>query len=106
MDILTFEEDGERFYATPDCLIECGDHKFAPYCLVCDHLFKGISKEYIRIEGQGGLQDDYICPKCGEQFPTIDIDQLRCVCIFCARDLIKDCREIGETGLDRPHEAG
>jgi hypothetical protein len=69
-------------------LIQCGDHKMAPWSVVCIHLLDGISEEWLRQPGEDGDQDDWLCPSCAakgaEQVP---VEELKAVCIHCVREL-------------------
>jgi hypothetical protein len=68
-------------------LIECGDHKYSPAVIVCVHLFDGTSHEWCRIEGEGEEMDDWLCPECAERMDELNVDDLRTVCMHCAREL-------------------
>ena len=42
-------------------LIKCGDHKYAPWCVVCNHIINGTTQECVRVplsEAGDGLQDE------------------------------------------------
>jgi hypothetical protein len=67
-------------------LILCGDHSYAPWCIVCRHLVIG-GREWVRVPGNDGSQDDWLCPECAAQLPTPDDRDLMAVCIHCAREL-------------------
>ena len=72
-------------------LIECGDHSLAPAGVVCVHLARGESKEWLRVpQGAGSECDDWICPGCAEKFPMIDVDDLVALCMHCIRARQKD----------------
>jgi hypothetical protein len=74
----------------PDNLIECSDHKWAPWCIVCGHIFKGTAKECFRLPAAPGKQDDWLCSVCFEKGPhTLTEKDLHAVCIHCARKLVK-----------------
>lgn len=79
-------------------LIECGDHKYAPWCVVCIHLINGTAQECVRVpmsQVGDGQQDDWLCPRCVEKGPDgIQLDEIRCVCIHCARELVKDLKHL------------
>ena len=68
-------------------LIECGDHKYAPGVIVCVHLFDGTSHEWCRLPNEDGEMDDWVCPACFERLPELGVDDLKMVCMHCARAL-------------------
>ncbi len=68
-------------------LIECGDRKQAPGVIVCVHLFDGTSHEWCRLPSDDGEVDDWVCPACFERLPELGVDDLRLVCMHCARAL-------------------
>jgi hypothetical protein len=75
-------------------LIQCGDHKWAPWAIICCHLMDNPEDhEWCPIEVNDGreVDNDYVCPECFEahfeQGEPHDIDKLRAVCIHCLRHL-------------------
>lgn len=72
-------------------LIQCGDHKWAPWSIVCTHLCTGQSREWVPVESSFKEVDyDWVCPECdaimqagGE--PPLEV--LHVVCIHCVRAL-------------------
>jgi hypothetical protein len=71
-------------------LVECGDHMLAPWCIVCVHIINGAATECVRLPMGPGEQDDWLCPTCLQKGPdAVQLDEVRCVCIHCARDLVK-----------------
>lgn len=69
--------------------IQCGDHKWRRWSIVCIHLCEGISREWIALPNPDG-PDDYLCPEClknwdwimsrtGEGYRT----DIRPVCVMC-----------------------
>lgn len=70
-------------------LRKCGDHQYAPGCLVCVHLVEGHSTHWcpVPIEEGSELESDWLCPECLEQFPDIDIKLLQPICMHCVREL-------------------
>ena len=82
-------------------LIECRDHKFAPWSIVCRHLVTGRSREWIRVEGSGEPDDltdeDWVCPECFEKHfgqphdepSEDDLKDLQAICMHCVRKLRK-----------------
>lgn len=70
-------------------LIQCGDHSYAPYSIVCVHLIAGTTEWCPIPSDHPEVDHDWLCPKCLEQFSDIGIDDIRAVCIHCVRDLQK-----------------
>jgi len=76
-------------------LIECGDHSFAPWSIVCTHLMYGQSRTWQSLDSDNPEVDhDWLCPECMEQFiaeadndQEHDLTNLRPVCIHCVRYL-------------------
>lgn len=77
-------------------LIECGDHKYAPWCLVCIHILNGMTQECVRVPTtEDGQQDDWLCPDCFQRGPDgLGFDDVHCVCIHCARKLVECMRQM------------
>ena len=78
-------------------LIKCGDHSYAPWCVVCNHIINGTTKECVRVpmsQAGDGQQDDWLCPECFEKGPSgLRPNDIHCVCIHCARNLVKDMKQ-------------
>ena len=79
-------------------LIECGDHKWAPWAIVCIHLLENpTTTEWIPLENNRDGREvdfDYICPWCDDKVEELGswdkmLDYLRPVCIHCVRHLRK-----------------
>lgn len=71
-------------------LIECGDHQFAPWSIVCKHLADGECPDWLAIDSTNPEVDyDWVCPTCIETFPDPKVEDLRAVCIHCVRKLRK-----------------
>jgi hypothetical protein len=70
-------------------LIRCGDHKLAPWCIVCVHLESGASNEWRPIpQGpESDTENDWLCPECLALFPNIPEQNMRALCIHCVRKL-------------------
>jgi hypothetical protein len=73
-------------------LILCGDHKLAPWSVVCVHLVEGTSKDWVpvHIEPQDrshpDVENDWLCRECaclGEP----PVQNLKAICIHCVREL-------------------
>lgn len=79
-------------------LILCGDHKYAPWCIVCNHLADGTAKEFVRVpmsEAGDGQLDDWLCPECFQKGPHgLTTDDLQSVCIHCARRLVSGLKQV------------
>ena len=79
-------------------LIECSDHKWAPWCVVCTHIFEGTAKEYFRLPASGELQDDWLCPLCFKKgTQSLEECDLHAVCIHCARKLMEGMKKHQES---------
>jgi len=70
-------------------LITCDVHGLVPGVIVCRHLVDGESKEWRPVTG--GENNDWICPKCGDLYPNIPIDDLRSICMYHARVMRDGC---------------
>jgi hypothetical protein len=69
-------------------LIRCNDHRYAPAVIVCVHLFDRQATEWCPVpSGDLEVEHDWLCPACLQLFPEIDVEDLRTVCIHCARKL-------------------
>ena len=69
-------------------LIQRGDHSYAPMVVICTHLYEGESRSWCPIESDDPEVDhDWLCPKCWEHFPDVNVDDLVAVCMHCARKL-------------------
>lgn len=85
--------DGQNRAHTKPSLVKCADHKYAPWCVVCTHVFTKTATAYVRVPGGMAQQDDYLCPACYESGPGLGVDDLKCVCIHCARNLVESLAE-------------
>ena len=80
-------------------LIECTDHNFAPWCLICTHLVFQESKIAVVLPNDHIQEVDYdwLCPECFEIFqeegadPLMDV--MKCVCMHCANHLLENCKK-------------
>jgi len=77
-------------------LVQCGDHGFAPWGIICIHIIDGTAKEVVATPQDAGseVENDWLCPECAERHcgPNSrvgDIDDLRCVCVHCLRKLVE-----------------
>ena len=73
-------------------LIQCGDHSWAPWSVICVHLMEGDSKEWMAMPSvHPEVDHDFICPACHEQGGEVGweamMDKLKAVCIHCVRKL-------------------
>lgn len=71
-------------------LIECGNHQFAPWHIICRHLMSGQSREWLTLPSNNPELDyDYLCPECmiEHEQGSHDISNLAAVCMHCVKDL-------------------
>ncbi len=74
-------------------LIQCGDHKWAPWSIVCIHLIDGHCREWVALESSSDETDhDWVCPDCADAMAECEpskeiVANLRPVCIHCVRQL-------------------
>ncbi len=78
-------------------LIRCGDQKYAPAVIVCVHLFNGESRKWCQISTPGQEVDDWLCPECLARIYTLGVEDVRSICMHCARKLRASGEEIRET---------
>lgn len=71
-------------------LIQCGDGGQAPAVIICKHLLEGESRTWCPIESDDPEVDhDWLCPRCLERLPNIELSDLEAVCLHCSRKLRK-----------------
>jgi hypothetical protein len=69
-------------------LVQCSDHKYAPAVIVCRHLYSGESSTWCPVSsGDPEVDHDWLCPACHLRYPYLEVEDLRCVCLNCARRL-------------------
>ena len=71
-------------------LIQCADHKWAPWSIVCKHLVEGTSDDWRPIPSSSLEVDfDWMCPACesDHERDQDDVENLRAICIHCVRKL-------------------
>ena len=70
-------------------LIKCADHKWAPWGIVCVHLVKGTSTEWLPMPQAPGseCENDWLCPACAAKLPEPPVEDLKAICIHCIRKL-------------------
>jgi hypothetical protein len=70
-------------------LILCGDHRWAPWCVVCVHLCEGTATEWLAVPTDEGseVENDWLCPECLAKLPELDADLLKAICIHCVAKL-------------------
>jgi hypothetical protein len=79
-------------------LIQCGDHAWAPWHIVCVHLIRNPKQDWnlIELSDDDGreVEGDYLCDKCcdyvrkkGQKAFEKLQDQMRPVCMHCCRNL-------------------
>ena len=69
-------------------LIRCRGHQWAPGSIVCIHLLRGISAEWIGIPVDEGDESagDWLCPVCFARFPEVPMEDLQLVCMHHVRE--------------------
>lgn len=72
-------------------LIQCADHSWAPWGIVCIHIIEGTAVEAIPMPQEDGseVESDWMCPSCAEEMVNSNIENLRPVCMHCIRKVIK-----------------
>lgn len=71
-------------------LIQCADHKWSPWSIVCVHLVHGQSREWIGLPSNFPEVDcDWVCPECEAEIEKPDLKKLMAICIHCVRKLRK-----------------
>lgn len=76
-------------------LIQCSDHTWAPWSIICIHLITGSSREWQPLDSTNPeIDHDWLCPQCmkthqheTENNLKVDITPLRAICIHCVRSL-------------------
>jgi len=69
-------------------LIQCGDHSWAPWCIVCVHLASGESHQWEAIPKVDEISEaefDWLCPACKWRFDELGADDFKAICIHCVR---------------------
>ena len=81
-------------------LIECRDHRFAPYAATCVHVIQRTATDVVPVRcGEGGeVEYDWLCPQCHKKYfldneDTWDVDDIVVVCIHCLREIMKPYRK-------------
>jgi hypothetical protein len=70
-------------------LIQCGDHGWAPWGVVCVHLVNGTAAQWCRVPGR---DYDRLCPACLVKGPDLPVEYLKAVCLHCIRQMQgEDC---------------
>lgn len=62
-------------------LIQCGDHSYAPWGVVCTHIIEGSASEIVQMNPDEG-SNDWLCTECAKE---MNIENMECVCIHCIR---------------------
>ena len=77
-------------------LIQCADHKWAPWSIICTHLMDGSSRVWLPLESSlPEVDHDWMCPVCIEghdeeaSADDSDTQHLHAICIHCVRSLRK-----------------
>lgn len=71
-------------------LIQCGDHSYAPWSIVCVHLIGGATDWCPVPSDHPEVDHDWHCSQCRDQCPDVDIDDLQAICIHCVRELQRE----------------
>ena len=76
-------------------LIECADHKLAPWSIVCVQLVEGRSRNWISLPSNNPeVEFDWVCPECEQMLKKTDtppdLNKLKAICIHCVRLLRKN----------------
>lgn len=77
-------------------LVKCGDHGLAPSGVICKHLHKKTSVQWLPVKffTEAG-ENDWICPKCfcdDVLGGNVDMKDLVVLCIHCLREVRGDGR--------------
>lgn len=72
----------------PHHLIQCSDHQWAPWSLVCVHLVNGGTDwNAVPNDDSPEVDFDWLCDECYRKQPDVNVDDLRAICIHCVRVL-------------------
>jgi len=68
--------------------IQCGKHKGRPSSIVCIHLFKDPTLEWVpMIQNEESQYYDYLCPECTDDYDRMikemDVTKLKIACVNC-----------------------
>ena len=81
-------------------LIQCGDHRFAPWAATCVHVMERTATDVVPVRCEEGseVEYDWLCPQCFRKYylfneDTWDVDDLCIVCIHCLREIMEPYRE-------------
>jgi len=71
-------------------LIQCRDHYWSPWAIVCIHIIKQTATEVVPIpEDEGEVENHWVCAECAEKDHSENISNLRPVCIHCLRKIME-----------------
>ena len=70
-------------------LIQCADHSYAPWGIVCVHLVEHTALDWMPVPQEPGSEcdNDWLCPTCLKKYPDVLLDDMRAICMHCIRDL-------------------
>jgi hypothetical protein len=68
-------------------LIQCADHKWAPWSVVCVHLINGETDWNPVPNEMPEVDYDWLCTDCRSKHPDLELDDLKAICIHCVREL-------------------
>lgn len=74
-------------------VIECGDHSYAPYSFVCQHLIDTPVMDWHPVEVDDGreVEYDWVCAECLQKHESgVQLEEVIPVCINCVRRLKGD----------------
>lgn len=89
-------------------LIQCGDHSWAPWSIVCTHVLNRTAAKVYALPKlpPGESEFDYVCMSCAEEVEqdgdAINIDNLRPVCMHCVTRVLAPYEKLGL--VDRPED--
>jgi hypothetical protein len=78
-------------------LIQCGDHSFAPWSIMCVHVMEHTAEKAVAVDKDDPLDEneyDWICPDCykecflRDEDDEVPLDNLRAVCMHCAKGVM------------------
>jgi len=89
-------------------LIQCGDHKWAPWSVVCKCLADNADrKDWNPLHSKiPGATYDWACDDCVQTLDKPDLDKLAAVCIHCVKRLRRRAGlpNVGDQIIIRPNE--
>jgi DNA-directed RNA polymerase subunit RPC12/RpoP len=68
-------------------MLRCREHGLAPGGVICVHLARGESKDWIKVGAGPECEHDYVCAACAERINDLDAADLKAICMHCIRAL-------------------